>query len=691
MLDTERQHLTEQLVHADEELRRLAVERTSLLPPAEALGLLVERLADASWRVRKAVVARIASLPERAGAVAALLDAIADGHDPGRRNAALEALAACGRGATLQLVDALASPDVDVRKQVVDVLGAIGDPRAANDLAGVLADPDANVRAAAADALGAVGGRSAAARLQRLSAGDPEPLVRLAALRALVRLEAPIPFETIEEAIADPLLAAAGYAALGQSDAPHALEIALKGLSARRSSAREAAAHASISLVARADGDAGERLAASVREFAAAHPEVAQEVIARIQESAGERRLVAVQFAALLRSPAAARALAQCGTDAAVASAARSALIALGAELPPALARVWSRLSVSDRSFACTALESCGAGAAAERMLRTTLLDPACEVRAAAARALATCSSATSFGELLGRLAQEDPEATRDAAEDETEALIAAVLGLAERGGSEAVDAAIALIETRLLRGSERARVAGARLLARLARAADAACMRSLLCDPSESVRRHAVDGVARLGHVADELVRVALADEAPSVRCAAAQAVAQLGSRDADADLEALAQDRDTRVRAAAMRALGQRAVLAEARGPALARLGEGVRTGGVVALAALAALERVGGAEAAALAALGLRSEEPEIVERAAACVGAHGGEALRGELIALLAHPAWPVRARVARELATARAALAVPHLHARLGEERDEFVREALLAALATLES
>jgi HEAT repeat protein len=103
------------------------------------------------------------------------------------------------------------------------------------------------------------------------------------------------------------------------------------------------------------------------------------------------------------------------------------------------------------------------------------------------------------------------------------------------------------------------------------------------------------------------------------------------------------------------------------------------------------LAALQRVGGAEAAALAALGLRSEEPEIVERAAACVGAHGGEALRGELIALLAHPAWPVRARAARELATARAALAVPHLHARLGEERDEFVREALLAALATLES
>jgi hypothetical protein len=40
---------------------------------------------------------------------------------------------------------------------------------------------------------------------------------------------------------------------------------------------------------------------------------------------------------------------------------------------------------------------------------------------------------------------------------------------------------------------------------------------------------------------------------------------------------------------------------------------------------------------------------------------------------------------------RELADQRAAIAVPHLHARLGEERDDFVRDALLAALASLES
>jgi HEAT repeat protein len=324
-------------------------------------------------------------------------------------------------------------------------------------------------------------------------------------------------------------------------------------------------------------------------------------------------------------------------------------------------------------------------------MLRDTLLDASSEVRAAAARALGSCASATSFGELLGLLAQEDPNAGRDAAEDEVDAIVGAVVRLVEREGGDAADAAIALIEARLLGGGERPRVAGARLLARLARPADAERVRRMLADPSELVRRSAVEAVLRLGQAGEELLRVALADEAPGVRCASARAVAQLRLVTADADLEVLAEDRDVRVRSAAMGALAERALSPDARARALGLLADGLRSGGVVALAALAALQRVGGADAAAIAALGLRSPEPEIVERAAACVGAHGGDELRGELIALLAHPAWHVRARVARELAAQPAVAALPQLHARLGEESDEFVREALLAALASLES
>ena len=42
----------------DDEVRRLAVERATTLPAEEALEILLERLGDSSWRVRKAAIER---------------------------------------------------------------------------------------------------------------------------------------------------------------------------------------------------------------------------------------------------------------------------------------------------------------------------------------------------------------------------------------------------------------------------------------------------------------------------------------------------------------------------------------------------------------------------------------------------------------------------------------------------------
>jgi HEAT repeat protein len=204
-------------------------------------------------------------------------------------------------------------------------------------------------------------------------------------------------------------------------------------------------------------------------------------------------------------------------------------------------------------------------------------------------------------------------------------------------------------------------------------------------------VRRLAVDAIPRLGPAGDELLRVALCDETPAVRAGAAAAIARMGAATACDDLATLAADRDARVRSAVMGVLPRLAGEPGARARALELLSAGARGDDLVALAALASLDTIGGVDTAAVASLALGSPEPEIVERAAMCVGAHGGAALAHQLFPLLAHAAWPVRARAAKELASARSALALPHLHARLAEERDAFVREELLAALAVLEA
>ena len=115
----------------DAELRRLAIERSRTLPWDEAIRLLVDRLGDASWRVRKAAVERLVACPDSACTAEALIGALGDGENPGRRNAAVEALVACGARVVPHLVAAMTDRDGDVRKLVVDALAGIRDERAA--------------------------------------------------------------------------------------------------------------------------------------------------------------------------------------------------------------------------------------------------------------------------------------------------------------------------------------------------------------------------------------------------------------------------------------------------------------------------------------------------------------------------------------------------------------------------------
>ena len=90
--ERDRQSVLDDLGSLDAEVRRLAVERAVALPVDEAVGVLVDRLGDPSWRVRKAAVERLVSMPDPAAWVARLVVALGDGENPGRRNAAVEAL-----------------------------------------------------------------------------------------------------------------------------------------------------------------------------------------------------------------------------------------------------------------------------------------------------------------------------------------------------------------------------------------------------------------------------------------------------------------------------------------------------------------------------------------------------------------------------------------------------------------------
>lgn len=96
------------------------------------------------------------------------------------------------------------------------------------------------------------------------------------------------------------------------------------------------------------------------------------------------------------------------------------------------------------------------------------------------------------------------------------------------------------------------------------------------------------------------------------------------------------------------------------------------------------------IGGPIAAKTAQTVLDRDEPELVQAAVVCIGAHGDADDLAELIPLVSHEGWSVRAEAIQTLADRRVLRAVPSILRRLETEQDAFVRDTILRSLRQLE-
>jgi HEAT repeat protein len=659
----------------------------------------VERLGDSSWRVRKAAIDRLAASPNSHEATRRLVAALGDGENTSRRNAALEALVRCGRDAVSTLVEASHDADADVRKQVVDALGGIGDEGAADRLAEMLADPDPNVRGAAADSLGAIGSEASVSALLAALNEDRETLVRLSVLGALARMETPVAAAQLAGPLEIPMLRPAAYTLLGQSDDPVAAEWLLKGAVDGSRRCREAAFEALLGWVGRSDPVEAEQLVGRIGEAVASAPEVLSDALERLSSAGLQTRLTLVQFLGLLRRPETAIPVLLVGEDGALSDAVLSTLEGFGDVVAEILETAWESLEPDSRRLACELLGRVG-GDAASPLLTRTLLDPDAELRTTAARALGRRGDGSALRGLVQRL---EVAAIEDEDESgEIDAVSEAIVSIAEGESASdpgLIDQAIELLSQRREGAEEPFRLAAARTMGRIARPEDAATVGFMMSDPSASVRRAAVDALARLARGAvPEPLRMALADEDPLVRVAAASALGASADPRAVEDLASLASDEEARVRAAAMRALGRAAAADRSGDPhseqaskALLVLTDALHDSGPVAMAALEALTALGGAEAVQLAARMLGEDDPELVVAAIGCIRAHGSAESLRQLFPLITHQHWLVRAEAVGALADRGLERAVPTILRCLDKEQDDFVREAILRALEQLET
>jgi HEAT repeat protein len=691
--DRERQAILHDLANPDEEMRRLAVERLLALSIDEALPHLLEGLGDSSWRVRKAVVERLVSCGKNEGVGNALIGALADGENSGRRNSAFEALVGIGNAMAPKLLVSLQSDDVDVRKLVVDVLAGIGDPECNEAVIGMLEDQDPNVRAAAADALGVFGDEAAGRAMHTVAVNAKEDsLVRLSALRALARIEHTLCVEDLSPVLDDSLLRPAAYTLLGQVGDDASVICLLKGITLSSRASRESAMAALLRILSKADGGHIDRLVENIRDTARANERLVTETVERLPDADLATRMTLIQFLGLTEDPVCVVPILEAGSDEAIAEVAHATLEGLGQVTVAALETSWNRLSMDLRSDACQLMGRIG-GDKAACLLLASLDDVDSGLRAHAARALGDLHCMEALGSLVRRLESaaldDEPES-----EEEVAAFIDALVALAPPGATESEEAqqVIQMLASRLEGSGEDVRLAIASVLGRIGRIEDEELVAGLLRDASARVRRAAVEALARLEPgAASEPLRLALADESPLVRIAAAGALGHSENPDVIADLQRLIHDEDTRVSAAAVRSIGAHCrrdnVGAD---QAVELIRHALGCDGMVSLAAVESLCMIGGRSAASAALAVLDRNEPEIVQSAVVCIGAHGEEETVSELVSLVSHESWSVRAEAIQTLAERGIRRAVPPILRRLETEQDSFVRDAILRALKQLE-
>ncbi|ABC82502.1 HEAT repeat domain-containing protein [Anaeromyxobacter dehalogenans] len=621
----------------DEELRYRATGELDPAAPAD-LAVLLDALADASWRVRAAAVERLGALRDPAPALPGLLEALGGGATVGAREAAAAALQRLGGAAVPAVLERLGGPDADLRQAAAGVLGAIGDRRGVPALAARLADADPNVRAAAAEALGRLGGPEAAGALTAALASDDATL-RLAALEALGDLRACPPAALVAGILPDPALRRPAYRALGACDEPEGLRLLARGLAEPARGARQAALAGVGLQVARDAPGALTVLAGAVGEVGARDSGVADACAAAIGGDDPLATLGAIAALGWLGGARHVGALLRAAEDERLRPLVEDALERLpaGAELRAALAEALGGQGPVGRLTALAVLARLGSPAALETVVREAS-DPGGFLQAEAVAALGRLGDARAVAPLAGLLGDDDPAVAAMAANAlariglQSAACAAAVRAVARARAAVGASPALYRILGALGEAEDLPRVCdGLRGAAPAGRAAAAAALASL-------GRR----GAAPAGAVLGELAAV-LRDGDWQVRAAAAAGCAEVvrgapgapgGAAPAVRDaLAAALGDPEPAVRAAAAEALGAAGAAEQA--PALAALGRDPASPPAVVVAALHALSGLG-APPADLVAAAVRHADPEVakegVAAAARLAGPEGARLLR-----------------------------------------------------------
>lgn len=587
----------------DEEVRRSALQALTSFPAAEVRMLVFAAMGDESWRVRKEAVELFVASPPHKGDIDALIDLLRDQDNAGLRNSAAEAVIRHGAYSVEPLIRRISDPDPDVRKFIIDVMGAIGSSDFKQPLLQALSDPDVNVASAAAEHLGTIGDSTVVPELIRSIVSNEAVLFRFSALAALASLASPAPVpEEITRLAEQDTLRKAVYDCLGSIGDVSTVAILLQGVGSKLKSSRVAAIKALYRIACRTGGGSRQHIAEQLQQVCSS--EFIRGVLELYNRSDIQLGEALIWFVAVCGDSAGIDLLVTAFSEERLSAQVMAAFRQFGKEGIEQLIVRYDDSDEEQKGAICALLGELG-GTGAAKVLRKAVADCAAQVRMAAAVAIGKLGLTDCIPDLVA-LIEDSDSSVRSAVVDSLR-----VLALIDKSSVET-------LARRLCDSPDAEQRQNASAL--LAALGDTDRLVLLIKDESPLVRQAAIASIGRL-HIASSvnLLIMTLVDEDPDVRISSAEALGELGDPGTLPALERALVDEDVWVQAAALKSVVQ--IAPDRLLPVVRKLYG--RAEGLLAITCIDALAGDGGAEAVMIVQQFVSNPDPDISRHAASAL--------------------------------------------------------------------